>query len=95
MSASVGRIRFNLYLIVECMTCAEIARDLGIQPTGLRAWVEQARINAGKTSRGAATSGALVTLPHSRRGACDASRIPVTRHLEQARRLSNTPRTLE
>jgi transposase len=29
-------------------TCAEIARDLGIQPTGLRAWVEQARIDAGK-----------------------------------------------
>jgi transposase-like protein len=29
-------------------TCAEVARDLGIQATSLRAWVEQARIDVGK-----------------------------------------------
>ena len=37
-------------------TCAEVARDLGIQPTGLRAWVEQARIDAGKGAPDALTS---------------------------------------
>lgn len=37
-------------------TCAEIARDLGIQATNLRAWVEQARIDAGKGSSDALTT---------------------------------------
>jgi len=37
-------------------TCAEIARDLGIQATGLRAWVEQARVDAGKGQPDALTS---------------------------------------
>lgn len=37
-------------------TCAEVARDLGIQATSLRAWVEQARIDAGKGPSDALTT---------------------------------------
>ena len=37
-------------------SCAEVARDLGIQPTNLRNWVEQARIDAGKGPPGTLTT---------------------------------------
>ncbi len=37
-------------------TVAHVARDLGVQATSLRIWVEQARVDAGKGSPGALTT---------------------------------------
>lgn len=37
-------------------SCSEVARDLGIQSTNLRNWLEQARVDAGKGPPGALTT---------------------------------------